>query len=197
MIFHHYDRRVIRRQRSGNPRLRLLMYVDMMSSDPRDPAGVADWVGYRDASRNHPDWFLRDASGRPLVFKDYPTSRVMDVGNAVYQAAGAARVIRWAKADGFDGDDANASLRASVGYTREVWWPEYATAASLGRPLGGYRVLPGGVYRRDFSDGVVLVKPGLRRTRRIRLGGTYSGSGLRRVKAVSLERTSGLVLAGH
>jgi len=86
---------------------------------------------------------------------------------------------------------------ASVGYTREVWWPEYATAASLGRPLGGYRVLPDGVYRRDFSHGVVLVNPGLRRTRRIRLGGTYSGSGLRRVKAVSLERTSGLVLAGH
>jgi putative glycosyl hydrolase-like family 15 (GHL15) protein len=84
---------------------------------------------------------------------------------------------------------------ASADYSREVWWPEYATANSLGRPLGGYRVLRDGVYRRDFTNGVVLVNPGSRPVPRIRLGATYSGSRLHKVTAVSLGRTSGLVLA--
>jgi putative glycosyl hydrolase-like family 15 (GHL15) protein len=330
MILHHYDRRRLRQLKAANPRLKLLMYVDMMSSDPRDPAGTLDWASYTDATAHHPNWFLRDRNGKPLVFKDYPTSRVMDVGNPLYQDAGAARVIRLAKSDGFDGvflDDANASLRwviaggsaacatypttakwqsaaysflanvgpqlhgagllavaniggstitsglwkkwngpidgameesftnggtgpdsmangqwpaklshalwseengkisldhavtgtrrgaryalatmllvaggenlfsASLGYSREVWWPEYHTANSLGRPLGAYRVLRNGVFRRDFTNGVVLVNPSVRRASSVRLGGRYSGSGLRRVGAVSLARTSGVVLA--
>jgi putative glycosyl hydrolase-like family 15 (GHL15) protein len=330
MILHHYDRRRVRRLRSANPKLKLLMYVDLMSSDPRDPAGALDWASYTDATAHHPDWFLRDRNGKQLVFKDYPTSRVMDVGNPLYQDAGAARVIRLARSDGFDGvflDDANASLRwviaggsaacatypttakwqsavysflanvgpqlrragllavaniggstitsglwqkwngpidgameesftnggtgpdsmangqwpaklshalwseengkisldhavtgtrrgaryalatmllvargenlfsASLGYSREVWWPEYHTANSLGRPLGDYRVLSNGVFRRDFTNGVVLVNPGIRRAGSVRLGGRYSGSGLRRVAAVSLASTSGVVLA--
>ena len=329
MILHYYDRRIIRRLKAANPGLRVLMYVDMMSSDLRDPAGVADWAGYRNARAKHPGWFLRDRNGAPLVFKDYPAARVMDVGNRSYQNAGAARVIRMAKAGGFEGiflDDANASLRwvipgaaarcvtypttprwqsaaysflsnvgrqlhrahllavaniggstitpglwqkwngpldgameesftnggtgadsvangrwpaklghalwsekhgklsldhamtstragaryalatmllvsrrenlfsASVGYSREVWWPEYATASSLGAPLAPYRVLRDGVYRRDFANGVVLVNPDASTAAGIRLGGTYSGPGLRRVTRVSLGPTSGLVL---
>jgi len=71
---------------------------------------------------------------------------------------------------------------------------EYATASSLGSPIGAYRVLPNGVYRRDFRNGVVLVNPGPRATARVRLRGTYSGSGLAKVTAVSLAPTSGAVL---
>ena len=51
---------------------------------------------------------------------------------------------------------------ASTGYSREVWWPEYRTANALGTPLGPYRVLRNGVYRRDFTHGVVLVNPHVR-----------------------------------
>jgi hypothetical protein len=97
-----------------NPRLRVLMIVDMMSADPSDPTGISDWVGYTEADTNHPEWFLTNTSGNRLPFKDYPTSFVMDVGNPAYQQAGLARVINEAKTDGFDGvflDDANASLR--------------------------------------------------------------------------------------
>jgi hypothetical protein len=329
MILQYYDKRFIPRLKAANHDLKVLMYVDMMSSDPRDPHGAADWAGYPDAIANHPDWFLRDRDGSRLVFKDYPTSRVMDVGNRHYQDAGAARVISIARAYGFDGvflDSANASLRwviaggeaacvtypttarwqaavhsflsnigprlrragllvlaniggstitpglwqrwnafmdgameesftnggtgpdsiangqwpaklknaqwsekngkislshaltptrrgaryglatmllvarrhglfsASVDYTSEVWWPEYGTASSLGRPIGRYRVLPNGVYRRDFTNGVVLVNPRVRRARTVRLGGTYSGSGLHEVTAASLLPTSGVVL---
>ncbi|HEY2600288.1 MAG TPA: putative glycoside hydrolase [Thermoleophilaceae bacterium] len=330
MILHDYDRRVLPRLRARNPGLKVLMYVDMASSDPRDPSGRMDWAGYADATARHPGWFLRGRRGRPLIFKDYPTSRLMDVGNRSYQDAGAARVIRTATAAGFDGvflDDANASLRwvlaggsaacvtypttpqwqsavysflsnvgpqlrragllavaniggstitpglweqwngpldgameesftnggagpdtlangqwqgklshavwseehgkigldhavtskrrgaryglatmllaaggenlfsASTDYSHEVWWPDYAIAGALGSPLGRYRVLPNGVYRRDFANGVVLVNPGARATRVVRLGGTYSGSGLRRVTRVSLAPASGVVLA--
>jgi hypothetical protein len=86
-------------------------------------------------------------------------------------------------------------LYASAGYSDEVWWPEYATANSLGRPTGGYRILLNGVYRRDFTNGVVLVNPLTRRASRIRLGRTFSGSGLRKVTAVSLAPMSAVVLA--
>jgi hypothetical protein len=84
---------------------------------------------------------------------------------------------------------------ASTNYSREVWWPEYRTVSTLGRPLDAYRVLPNGVYRRDFTHGVVLVNPRTRPASRVGLGGTYSGSGLHRVTGVSLARTSGVVLA--
>jgi hypothetical protein len=329
MILNQADAAMIPRLKAGNPGLRVLMYVDMMSADPRDPDGSSDWAGYTDAQANHPDWFLRGADGNPLVFKDYPTSRVMDVGNTAYQDAGAARVSSAAKADGFDGvflDDANASLRwviaggeaacvtypttakwqaavdsfltnvapqlhqagllvvaniggstmtrglwkawngpidgameesftnggtgrdsiadgqwpaklghalwseehgkigldhavtatrggaryglasmllvaggknlysASTGYTHEVWWPEYTTTNALGRPLGRYRVLRNGIYRRDYTNGVVLVNPHAKGTRVVRLGATYRGSGLGSIRSVTLKPTTGVVL---
>lgn len=329
MILNQADAAMIPGLKAANPGLEVLMYVDMMSADPRDPAGLSDWAGYTDAVANHPDWFLRGANGDPLVFKDYPTSRVMDVGNTAYQDAGAARVSSQAVADGFDGvflDDTNASLRwviaggesacvtypttakwqaavysfltnvapqlrqagllvvaniggstitrglwkawngpldgameesftnggagrdslangqwpaklghalwseangkisldhavtptrggaryglatmllaagdrnlysASRGYVHEVWWPEYTTTDALGRPLGRYRVLRNGVYRRDFTHGVVLVNPHALGVRVVRLGATYRGSGLGSTRSVRLKPTTGVVL---
>jgi Hypothetical glycosyl hydrolase family 15 len=83
---------------------------------------------------------------------------------------------------------------ASIRYSREVWWPEYRTAAALGRSKGSYRVLRNGVYRRDFVHGVVLVNPHTSAASRVRLGGVYRGSGLGRVTSVRLPRLSGVVL---
>jgi hypothetical protein len=329
MILNQSDAAIIPRLKAGNPGLRVLMYVDMMGADTRDPDGKSDWAGYADATANHPDWFLRGANGNPLVFKHYPTGRVMDVGNAAYQDAGAARVSSEAKAAGFDGvflDDANASLdwvisggeaacvaypttakwqaavysflasvapqlhqagllvvaniggstitpglwqkwngpldgameesftnggagrasianrgwTASLGHalwsetngkialdhavtatrggaryglatmllvaggrnlfsasrssTHEVWWPEYTTTNALGSPLGRYRKLRNGAYRRDFTHGVVLVNPHAKGARVVRLGATYRGSGLGSTRSVTLPPTTGVVL---
>ena len=83
---------------------------------------------------------------------------------------------------------------ASTDYERERWWPEYRTAKALGRPIGGYRVTGRGIYRRDFTNGVVVVNPQTHAVRRIRLGGAYSGSGLRQGEEVTLRPTSGVVL---
>ncbi|HEY3763972.1 MAG TPA: putative glycoside hydrolase [Gaiellales bacterium] len=327
MILQAADAAMIPRLKANDPGLKVLMYVDMMSADPRDADGHSDWVGYTQA-RVNPGWILRGASGKPLTYK-HSASFVMDVGNAAYQDTGVARVIGLAQAGGFDGaflDDANASLRwiipggqarsvtypttaswqgavysfltsvapqlhragllvvaniggstitpglwqrwngpidgameesftnggtgrdsaangqwpaklahavwsekhgkialdhavtatragaryglatmllaadgenlysASTGYRREVWWPEDRAANDLGRPLGGYRVLRDGVYRRDFQHGVVLVDPHLHAKGPIRLGGTYVGSGLGRVRTVTLAGRSGVVL---
>jgi len=330
MVMQHDDAGVIPRLRARNPRLKVFMYADMMSTDPRAPDGVPGWVGYTDADANHPDWFLRDPDGNRLVFVGNETSHVMDVGNVAYQNAGLDQVIAKAKAGGFNGvflDDANASLRwviaggsvecptyptdaawqaavrsflanvtpqlhqaglsviANIGgstvtpglwqswnrrldgameesfgnggagrdsiedgqwlpklrhalwseahgklsldhtvtstrrgarygfatmllaangenlfsasegaYTTEVWWPEYRTARSLGSPTGRYRVLRGGIYRRTFAHGLVLVNPHVTTSRRVRLRGTYSGSGLGRIRSVVLGPTSGVVL---
>jgi hypothetical protein len=114
MILRQTDAAVVPRLKAGNPKLRVFMIVDMMSADPGDPTGISNWVGYTEADTNHPEWFLTDAGGNRLPFKDYPDSLVMDVGNPAYQRAGLANITRLAKAGGFDGvflDDANASLR--------------------------------------------------------------------------------------
>ena len=79
-------------------------------------------------------------------------------------------------------------------YSREVWWPEYRTASRLGRPVGAYRVLANGVYRRDFTNGVALVNPHRRGTRLVHLAGTYHGSGLGNVRTATLRPATGLVL---
>jgi len=328
MILRQTDASVVPKLRAGNPHLKLFMVINMMSTDPIDPTGISDWVGYTDADA-HPDWFLKDAAGNRLTFKDYPTALVMDVANPAYQQAGLANVVSQVKASGFDGvflDDANASLRwvlpggsvecvkyptdaawqsavfsfldrmapelrragllvaaniggstvppglwqkwngpldgameesftnggagrdsiangqwfakleharwsethekialdhavtasrsgaryglatmllvangenrfyASADYEHELWWPEYRTARSLGRPVGAYRVTRRGVYLREFTHGVVVVNPQTHAVRRIRLEGRYSGSGLRNVKRIRLRPTSGVVL---
>jgi hypothetical protein len=329
MVMNTYDSATVTALKAANPGLKIFMYVDMMSSDPTDPTGIADWVGYTNANQNHPDWFLQDAGGNRLIFENYPSSRVMDVGNQAYQDAGIAHVVAMAKASGFDGvflDDANASLRwvvaggsaasvsyptdatwqaavysfftrvapqlhaaglgvvANIGgstvtpglwqkwnapldgameeawtdggeglgqqvpdwstkleniawsesngkyailnsyntteagntyglasmmlvagcwssydtansrYQSETWYPEYDTAAQLGAPLGGFTVLPDGVYRRDFANGVVLVNPSTSPAGVVGLGGTFSGSGVTDVSSVSLGATSGVIL---
>jgi len=328
IVLQQSDAAIVPQLRAKNPHLEVLMYVDMMSADPRDLDGRSNWVGWTQASAN-PEWYLLGRNGHRLVFRHYPTARVMDVGDPAYQAAGAGRVAATASADGFDGvflDDANASLQwviaggesecvmypttaqwqaavysflqdvaptlhkaglkvvanvggstvtpglwerwngpidgameesftndgtgrdsvangqwptklghalwseangklaldhavtatrtgaryglatmllaangqnlysASTGYSQEVWWPEYRTANHLGYPLGPYRVLSNGVYRRDFSNGVVLVNPHLHAHGPVRLGGTYVGSGLGRVRSVTLKARSGVVL---
>ena len=78
---------------------------------------------------------------------------------------------------------------------QQQWFPEYATAEALGAPGGSYRILANGVYERAFARGIVLDNPTLRPVRPFRLGGdTYSGSGLRDVRAVQMPATSGLIL---
>jgi hypothetical protein len=78
-------------------------------------------------------------------------------------------------------------------YTRALWYPDYDAARRLGPPLGTYTELAGGVYRRDFANGAVLVNP-TESTRTVALGATYSGDGLSNATSVAMAATTGLVL---
>jgi Hypothetical glycosyl hydrolase family 15 len=87
--------------------------------------------------------------------------------------------------------DGYALYSMSANYSTESWFPEYGYA--IGSPSGIFSVDPNGVYRRAFTDGLVLVNPTTSR-RTVSLGGTYSGSGVINVSTVTMRPQSGLVL---
>lgn len=79
----------------------------------------------------------------------------------------------------------------------ETWYPEYATAQRLGAPLGPYRRIGGSVAIRFYQRGVVLVNGSQHSTDSVWLGGgTYTGSGLTRVRSVRLRPASAYILLG-
>jgi Hypothetical glycosyl hydrolase family 15 len=69
------------------PGARVLVYKDMAST--RDDARRADvlptGVAYAYANRRHPEWFLKDTTGRRVAWAGWPHSWQMDVGSAAYQ----------------------------------------------------------------------------------------------------------------
>jgi hypothetical protein len=80
------------------------------NSDCQYDAHRSSGVSYCYALQNHPEWFLKDASGKPFPFCDYTYLYWMDIGNAAYQQQWVNDVIAAAKADGVDGiflDDVN------------------------------------------------------------------------------------------
>jgi hypothetical protein len=76
-------------------------------------------------------------------------------------------------------------------YTREAWFPEYGY--DLGAPKGRETEDGGGIHRRVFARGLVLVNP--TKTRRtVRFGGRYRGSGLGVARGTVMRPHTGLVL---
>lgn len=92
-----------------SPATKVLVYKDMSSTrsyassrgsdDERIPTGV----GYAFADKAHPDWFLRDASGRRIEWKGYPRHWWMDVGNRSYAEVWIANVLAELHSTGWDG----------------------------------------------------------------------------------------------
>ena len=92
------------------------------------------------------------------------------------------------------GDDSNPGTKsrpfATLARARDA-----VRERKRGKTSGNYNVLlRGGIYRRTFAHGLVLVNPHVTTSRRVRLRGTYSGSGLGRIRSVVLGPTSGVVL---
>jgi hypothetical protein len=75
--------------------------------------------------------------------------------------------------------------------TPDNWWPGYDVR--LGAPLGG-RYLAGGVWRRDFERGTVLVNEPGSPTRRVAVGGGFRDLRGTPQRAVTLPPASGEVL---
>ena len=83
-----------------------------------------------------------------------------------------------------------ASYALHGDYTQESWFPEYDY--DLGDATGAASS-SGGVWRRSFERGLVLVNPGTTNAT-VSLGGSYSGSGLTRVSSTVMGPHTGLVL---
>ena len=145
-----YDQIAAIKKRS--PGTQVLAYKDMAST--RDDAGrqsdLATGVSYAYANRRHPEWFLKDTSGRRVNWADWPHSWQMDVGSHSYQRAWARNVARDLRRRGWDGIFLD-------GISRTMQYPWYLN----GRVLAKY---PGpNDYARANTRFLRRVGPALRR----------------------------------
>jgi Hypothetical glycosyl hydrolase family 15 len=140
----------IKRQSPGT---RVLVYKDMAST--RDDAtqrqtDLSTGVSYAYADRYHPEWFLKDTSGRRVNWADWPHSWQMDIGSRSYQRTWARNVGRELRRRGWDGVFVD-------GISRTMQYPWYLN----GRVLAKY---PGdNDYARANTRFLRRVGPKLRR----------------------------------
>jgi hypothetical protein len=142
-----------------SPATKVLVYKDMAST--RDDAYRADvlptGVGYRYANAHHPEWFLKDTSGRRVRWASWPHSWQMDVGSASYQRTWARNVAADVRRHGWDGVFVD-------GIARTMQYPWYLD----GRVLAKY---PGADdYARATTSFLRQVGPALRRRHLLVLG---------------------------
>jgi len=136
-----------------NPAAKVLAYKDMAST--RDGAsGSSDLpsgVSYAYAARHHPEWFLKDTTGRRVSWADWPHNWQMDIGSRSYQRAWARNVGRELRRRGWDGVFVD-------GIARTLQYPWYLN----GRVLAKY---PGpNDYARATTSFLRNVGPLLRRS---------------------------------
>jgi hypothetical protein len=119
VILNSWDAPLLPALKARNPGLKALVYKNLtftVSYGCRDGVDLpyqTTGVGYCDADRHHPDWFLTDPSGNRLNSNGYPMAWMMDVGNPTYQAKWLSNVLADARAGGWDGvfmDDADADM---------------------------------------------------------------------------------------
>jgi hypothetical protein len=120
VILNAWDYAQIPTLRAKNPGIKVLVYANSAATyayachNGVDDALLSAGVGYCDADKNHPDWFLTDTSGARVEFCDYPGIWQMDVGSSGYQQAWLARVTSELKQYGWDGvmlDDVNSTAK--------------------------------------------------------------------------------------
>jgi len=87
--------------------------------------------------------------------------------------------------------EGDATFALHDDYTREAWFPEYNY--DLGDPRGKESEIAGGVHRRAFARGLVLVNP-TKASVPVRFGGRYRGSGLGTSTRTVMRPHTGLVL---
>jgi hypothetical protein len=89
------------------------------------------------------------------------------------------------------GGNASASYSFIANYSAESWIPEFEY--QIGEPTGAYSKDPSGVYRREFTNGLVLVNPS-GQSRTVKFGGSYSGSGMTNATEATLAPDTALVM---
>ncbi|MFC5057014.1 putative glycoside hydrolase family 15 protein [Saccharothrix xinjiangensis] len=125
------------RFKAVNPAIELFVYKDLSSTrsyacrngvdDEHLPAGI----GFCEAQRDHPEWFLLDSGGKRFEYGGYSGHWQMDVGNTAYQRAWARNVVASAKAGGFDGVFMDNALFPCDAYHEGVCPAKYPTDAAI------------------------------------------------------------------
>ncbi|HEX2044488.1 MAG TPA: putative glycoside hydrolase [Gaiellaceae bacterium] len=161
VILHAWEHARIPALKAANPNLKAIVYKDMAatvqyaSHDGVDDELLPAGVGYYDAHRNHPDWFLLDTQGRRVESAHFSGVWLMDVGSRAYQDRWLANVASELRGKGWDGvmlDDTNYSPAWHLAGRTLAKYPgdaQYAAAtrsflARVGPPLmaDGFLVLP-------------------------------------------------------
>jgi len=139
--------------RKRSPGTQVLVYKDMASTRDDTTARQTDLstgVSYAYADRYHPEWFLKDTSGRRVNWASWPHSWQMDIGSRSYQRAWARNVARELRGRGWDGVFLD-------GISRTMQYPWYLN----GRVFAKY---PGANdYARGTTRFLRRVGPSLRR----------------------------------
>lgn len=152
VILQSWEFRRLQAIKRRSPGTKVLVYKDMASTrdDANRPGQLPAGVGYGYANRHHPEWFLKDTSGRRVSWADWPHSWQMDVGSRSYQRTWEANVARDVRAQGWDGVFVD-------GIARTMQNPWYLN----GRVLAKY---PGpDDYARATTSFLQRVAPALRR----------------------------------
>jgi hypothetical protein len=140
----------IKRQSPGT---KVLVYKDMASTRDdvtHSQTELSTGVSYAYANRYHPEWFLKDTSGKRVNWASWPHSWQMDIGSRSYQRVWARNVARELRSRGWDGVFVD-------GISRTMQYPWYLN----GRVLAKY---PGpNDYARANTRFLRRVGPKLRR----------------------------------
>jgi hypothetical protein len=145
--------------------------------------GSAADVGYRGVAQ----WQIQ------LHEVKYATAREKYFLGFTPGPAGDRKAARYGYATMLLGSEGQASYAYTPNYAEEEWFSEYDY--HLGPPTQSERAEVGGVHRRPFKHGLVLVNP-TDYARTVAFGGTYSGSGLVNQAGATMPPHTGLVLTG-
>ncbi len=137
VVLNAWEGELVPKLKAANPAVRVFVYKDLSSTrsyacrngvdDAQLPAGV----GYCQAERDHPEWFLLDRDGHRFEYRGYPGHWQMDVGNTAYQHAWAANVIGSSTESGFDGVFMDNALYRCDAYHEGVCPAKYPTDAAI------------------------------------------------------------------
>ncbi|WP_447007785.1 putative glycoside hydrolase family 15 protein [Saccharothrix isguenensis] len=137
IVLNAWEDWMVPRLKAVNPDVRVFVYKDLSSTrsyacrNGVDDARLPTGVGYCEAEKNHPEWFLLDPEGRRFEYSGYSGHWQMDVGNTAYQEAWATRVVESSTASGFDGVFMDNALFPCDAYHPGVCPAKYPTDAEF------------------------------------------------------------------
>lgn len=126
-VLQPWDLRGLRIVKARNKHAVVLAYQDLsaMAKGGRVDGVVGSGVGFDEADRAHPGWFLRDSSGARITESAYYWLYMADVGNRGYQARWTHNVLRLLRRgwDGVFADDTNTTAKYNTDPRRIVKYP--------------------------------------------------------------------------